>query len=82
MNGSNRDTPIIQYPPGYRAGQLPSAGSNPEEQGAIAYFDGREIGHNPHPIPSRRAAAWDAGYLETAQEVEGFEREPELGGEG
>lgn len=47
--------------------------SNPVEQGAQAYFDGRDVRDNPHPIPSRRADGWNSGYMQTQQEVEGTE---------
>lgn len=76
---------VINYPPDYQPGQLPSQSSglpatvdDPAEQGALAYFAGREITDNPYPIPGRRAAEWEQGYRDTEIEVE---VEVEYGGE-
>jgi hypothetical protein len=77
---------VINYPPDYQPGQLPSQSSvlpgtadDPAEQGALAYFAGREITDNPYPIPGRRAGEWDRGFRETEDQVES---EVEYGGEG
>ena len=79
---------VINYPPDYQPGQLPSqssarpaAADDPAEAGALAYFAGRELIDNPYPIPGRRAGEWERGFIETAREVERSEREHDLGGE-
>lgn len=73
MASSNPPEPLRSASSG-----LPAGVDDPAELGALAYLGGRSINDNPYPIPGRRAAEWDQGFLDTEIEVE---VEVEYGGE-